>query len=61
MAALAKDCWWTDYSRGGLFIHVWRRSDNTWHRVFPRPIPGYVCTRLAVQDGCVDWLYDATK
>lgn len=44
-----------------LYLHVRRYLDDTWHRVHPRPMPGYVCRRLAMRDGTLCWVYDARR
>ena len=56
--------WWTDNSDpDSLYIHACRWSDRTYHRVWPRPIPGYTCKRLEMKNriygGVPFWLYDA--
>lgn len=56
--------WWTDNSDPDcLYIHACRWSDRTYHRVWPRPMPGYTCKRIEMQnrihDGVLCWVYDA--
>ena len=58
---LSKQKWWTDNSDpASLYIHACHQSDKTYHRVWPRPIPGYVCKRLEMKWGTLIWMYDAT-
>ena len=63
--------WWTDTWReiiGGKSIYIHAESkagDGTVHRVHPRPLPGYRCTRIGMRrrgpryDPC--WLYDRSE
>lgn len=45
-----------------LHVNVDPASDplmaGTVHRVYPRPIKGYRCTRLSMKNGELFWLYD---
>lgn len=62
---LSQHWWWTDNSDAinSLYIHACRWSDRTYHRVWPRPIPGYACKRLEMKNRMYGaklfWLYDA--
>ena len=61
---LSAHWWWTDHSDpDSLYIHACRWSDRTYHRVWPRPITGYVCKRLEMKNrpggAKLFWLYDA--
>ena len=63
VADLSSHWWWTDNSApGSLYIHACRWSDRTYHRVWPRPIPGYRCKRIEMMNRMhgakLFWLYD---
>lgn len=64
IADLSAHWWWTDNSdAASIYIHACRWSDRTYHRVWPRPIPGYTCNRLEMKNRMkgakLFWLYDA--
>ena len=66
IADLSSHWWWTDNSDPeSLYIHACRWSDRTYHRVWPRPIPGYTCKRIEMKNRMhgakLFWLYDANK
>ena len=61
---LSSHWWWTDNSDpDSLYIHACRWSDRTYHRVWPRKIPGYTCKRIEMKNRMhgakLFWLYDA--
>jgi hypothetical protein len=63
--------WWTDGGERGLYIHVHGVKDHPEdaaygmsecvYRVYPRERKGFRCTRLAVRDGELGWLYDEVR
>jgi hypothetical protein len=66
IADLSSHWWWTDNSDpDSLYIHACRWSDRTYHRVWPRPIPGYTCKRIEMKNRVhgakLFWLYDANR
>jgi len=56
---------WSNWFTDDGYLHVRRAHpkldgphDETWHRVFPRPLRGYRCDRLSFKSGKLHWLYD---
>lgn len=53
--------WWQD-EYDGTYLHVLKYTPDegdTWHRVQPRNLRGRKCTRVAVWNGVVHWLFDS--
>lgn len=58
--------WSEDRSFDSFYLHVRRINledgmEETWHRVYPKPIAGYTCKQLGVYDGTPFWHYHVTK
>ena len=49
---LEKHWWWTDRVGDSFYIHaVHRLGDDTIHRVRPKHIKGYTCSRIGLKPG----------
>jgi hypothetical protein len=57
LSALDWDNWWQD--DGYIHVRAFTPDEGeTWHRVYPRPLKGFVCTRVGVMEGQLRWLFD---
>lgn len=49
---------WSNWFQDRGYIHVMKDDGEAFHRVYPKALKGYVCTRVAVYDRIPCWLYD---
>lgn len=66
LADLDWDNWWEDRSFGSFYLHVRKidardHNDETWHRVYPKPVRGHTCTGLAAFNGTLFWMHRKKK